>query len=77
MVVDTDLDCLSVIQFASDVLKINHIIVCGRYEYSDIQAAMGDHEHGLIDNWLWHTKDVDRYYADELYDLEGDEIFNR
>jgi carbonic anhydrase len=77
VVVHTDLNCLSVIQFAVDVLKIKHIIVCGHYGCSGIQAAMDDHEHGLIDNWLRHIKDVGRFYADELNNLEGDEKFNR
>jgi len=77
VVVHTDLNCLSVIQFAVDVLKIKHIIVCGHYGCSGIQAAMDDHEHGLIDNWLRHIKDVSRFYADKLNNLEGDEKFNR
>jgi len=77
VVVHTDLNCLSVIQFAVDVLKIKHIIVCGHYGCSGIQAAMDDHEHGLIDNWLRHIKDVGRFYADKLKNLEGDEKFNR
>jgi len=77
VVVHTDLNCLSVIQFAVDVLKIKHIIVCGHYGCSGIQAAMDDHEHGLIDNWLRHIKDVGRFYADKLNNLEGDEKFNR
>ncbi len=77
VIVHTDLNCLSVIQFAVDVLKIKHIIVCGHYGCSGIQAAMDDHEHGLIDNWLRHIKDVGRFYADELNNLEGDEKFNR
>ena len=77
VVVHTDLNCLSVIQFAVDVLKIKHIIVCGHYGCSGIQAAMDDHEHGLIDNWLRHIKDVDRFYADKLKNLEDDEKLNR
>ncbi len=63
VVVHTDLNCLSVIQFAVDVLKVKHIIVCGHYGCGGIRAAMEDQEHGLIDNWLRHIKDVIRFNA--------------
>jgi carbonic anhydrase len=66
MVIHTDLNCLSVIQFAVDVLKVKHIIVCGHYGCGGIKAAMDDKEHGLIDNWLRHIKDVYRYHQNEL-----------
>jgi len=62
VVVHTDLNCLSVIQYAIDVLKIKHIIVCGHYGCGGIKAAMENREHGLIDNWLRHIKDVYRYH---------------
>ncbi len=62
VVVHTDLNCLSVIQYAIDVLKIKHIIVCGHYGCGGIRAAMENREHGLIDNWLRHIKDVYRYH---------------
>jgi len=72
VVVHTDLNCLSVIQFAVDVLKVKHIIVCGHYGCAGIKAAMENTEHGLIDNWLRHIKDVGRFNADKLCGLEHD-----
>lgn len=66
VVVHTDLNCLSVIQYAIDVLKIEHIIVCGHYGCGGIRAAMENREHGLIDNWLRHIKDVYRYHQAKI-----------
>lgn len=66
VVVHTDLNCLSVIQYAVDVLKVKHIIVTGHYDCGGVKASMGDEEHGLIDNWLRHIKDVYRLYRSEL-----------
>lgn len=77
LVVHTDLNCLSVIQFAVDVLKVKHIIVCGHYGCGGIDAAMDDREHGLIDNWLRHIKDVYRFNADELDGLSREDRLNR
>lgn len=73
VVVHTDLNCLSVIQFAVEVLKVKHIVVCGHYGCGGIKAAMENIEHGLIDNWLRHIKDVSRFNAEKLYGLEDDE----
>ena len=73
LVVHTDLNCLSVIQFAVEALKVKHIIVCGHYGCSGIKAAMEDEEHGLIDNWLRHVKDVSRFNAEQLKGLEHEE----
>lgn len=70
IVVHTDLNCLSVIQYAVEVLKIKHIIVCGHYGCGGIQAAMDNKEHGLIDNWLRNIKDVYRYHQDKLDAIE-------
>ena len=75
--VHSDLNCLSVIQYAVDALKVKHIVVCGHYGCGGIKAAMGNEENGLIDNWLGHIKDVSRFHAEELSQLEGDEKFNR
>lgn len=69
VVVHSDLNCLSVIQYAVEVLKIKHIIVCGHYGCGGIQAAWEDKEHGLIDNWLSHIRDVQRFHQHELDNL--------
>ncbi|MEL0613569.1 carbonate dehydratase [Marinomonas arenicola] len=72
VVVHTDLNCLSVIQFAVDVLKVKHIMVVGHYGCGGIKAAMGADEHGLIDNWLRHIKDVYRLHKKEVDGIEDD-----
>ena len=66
VVVHTDLNCLSVLQFAIDVLHVKHVIVCGHYGCGGIRAALEKQSHGLIDNWLRHVQDVERDYEDEL-----------
>ena len=76
LVVHTDLNCLSVIQFAVDVLKVKHIIVCGHYGCGGIEAAMEKREHGLIDNWLRHIRDIYRFNADQLDGLAQEEMLN-
>ena len=58
VVIHTDLNCLSVLQFAVDALKIKHIIVCGHYGCGGIKAALENNQHGLVDNWLRHIKDI-------------------
>jgi carbonic anhydrase len=58
VVVHTDLNCLSTIQFAVDVLRVEHIIVCGHYGCGGVLAALRDQKLGLIDNWLRHIQDV-------------------
>ena len=72
LVVHTDLNCLSVIQFAVHILKIKHIIVCGHYGCGGIKAALEMKEHGLIDNWLQHIRDIYRFHKIELDALESD-----
>jgi carbonic anhydrase len=62
----TDSNCLSVIQFAVEVLKIPHIIVCGHYGCGGIQAALSGRSQGLIDAWLLHIKDLYPLYQEEL-----------
>jgi carbonic anhydrase len=66
IVVHTDMNCLSVIQFAVEVLKVKHIIVCGHYGCGGVQAAMGNKEYGLIDNWLRNIKEVYKDYKNEI-----------
>ncbi|NOR71080.1 MAG: carbonate dehydratase [Methylomarinum sp.] len=66
VVVPTDLNCLSVIQFAVEVLKVKHIIVCGHYGCGGVKASMESIEHGLIDNWLCHIKSVHQKNEEEL-----------
>jgi carbonic anhydrase len=58
VVVHTDLNCLSVMQFAVDVLKVGHIIVCGHYGCSGVRSALSNERLGLVDNWLRHVQDV-------------------
>jgi carbonic anhydrase len=78
VVVHTDLNCLSVIQFAVEVLKVRHIIVCGHYGCGGVQAAMQNQEFGLIDNWLRHLKDVYQKHGTELDTIhEDDKRFDR
>jgi len=72
VVVHSDLNCLSVIQFALEVLKIRHIIVCGHYGCGGVTAALHDSKLGLIDNWLRHVQEVRNRCRDELRELKDD-----
>ena len=63
VVVHTDLNCLSVLQFAVDVLKVEHVIVTGHYDCGGVRAALNDQSLGLIDNWLRHVQDVATEHA--------------
>ena len=58
LVVHTDINCLSVLQYAIEVLGVEHVIVCGHYGCGGIRCAMEGRQHGLIDNWLRHVKDI-------------------
>jgi carbonic anhydrase len=58
LVIHTDMNCLSVLQYAVDILKIKHVIVCGHYGCGGVKAAMESQSHGLVDNWLRHVRDT-------------------
>ena len=63
LVIHTDLNCLSVIQFAVEALKVKHVIVCGHYGCGGVQAALSNTRFGLIDNWLRHVQDLMQKHA--------------
>ena len=71
LVMHTDLNCLSVIQYAVEVLKVKHIIVCGHYGCSGVKSAMENKEHGLIDNWLLNIKEVYRNQQNKIDALQN------
>jgi len=77
VVVHTDLNCLSVMQFAVDVLKVKHIIVCGHYGCGGVRAALTGQRLGLIDNWLRHIQDVRDKHAALLASLDDEAASNR
>jgi carbonic anhydrase len=72
IVVHTDLNCLSVIQYAVDVLKVEHIIVCGHYGCGGIMAALRNQNLGLISNWLRHVQDVRLKHSDLISALSNE-----
>ncbi|HZN08287.1 MAG TPA: carbonate dehydratase [Pyrinomonadaceae bacterium] len=73
VVVHTDFNCLSVMQYAVDVLRVDHIIVCGHHGCGGVKAAMENSQLGLIDNWLRHVQDVVRDHEQELMQI-ADEV---
>ncbi|WMB75033.1 carbonate dehydratase [Shewanella oncorhynchi] len=77
MVIHTDLNCLSVLQYAVDVLKVKHIMVVGHYGCGGVRAAMGQQRLGLIDNWLGHLRDIYRIYQEELQLMDEAKRFDR
>ncbi|MGL1935212.1 MAG: carbonic anhydrase [Fibrobacterales bacterium] len=78
MVVHTDSNLLSVVNYAVKVLKVKHIIVCGHYGCGGVQAAMGNEKFGFLDNWLVHIKDVYRLHKKELDSIsDSDERHKR
>ena len=77
VVVHTDLNCLSVLQFAIDVLKVRHVIVCGHYGCGGVKAALEDAPLGLINNWLRHVQDVAHQHAPQLAAVDGEARVDR
>ncbi len=78
MVIHTDSNLLSVVNYAVKVLKVKHIIVCGHYGCGGVKAAMSNEKFGFLDNWLMHIKDVYRLHEKELDSIEDeDKRFDR
>ena len=77
LIVQTDLNCLSVMQFAVDILKVRHIIVCGHYGCSGVEAALRRDRLGLSDNWLRHIQDVQQKHEKSLTSADDSEASNR
>ncbi len=73
LVIHTDLNCLSVIQYAVEVLKVKHVIICGHYGCGGVHAAMDTTQYGLIDNWLRNIKDIYRYHQAKVDAIEDEE----
>ncbi|MBK7127830.1 MAG: carbonate dehydratase [Crocinitomicaceae bacterium] len=72
MVIHTDANLLSVVNYAVKILKVKHIIVCGHYGCGGVAAAMGNEHFGFIDNWLMHIKDVYRLHEEELDSIKDE-----
>lgn len=78
LVVHTDMNCLSVLQYAVDALRVKHVIVCGHYGCGGVKAALDQHPHGLIDQWLGHLGDLYRRRAAELAPIaEKEQMLDR
>ncbi|MDX8378013.1 MAG: carbonate dehydratase [Mariprofundales bacterium] len=77
IVVHSDLNCLSVIQYAVDVLNIEQIIVCGHYGCGGVQAALENKSYGLIDNWLRHIRDIYIQHKQQISALEPEQQADR
>ena len=77
IVVHTDFNCLTVMQYAVDVLKVEHIIVCGHHGCGGVKAAMDNLQHGLIDNWLRHVQDVLHEHEELLEEKDETKRLNR
>ena len=74
----TDFNCLSVLEFAVNILTVEHVIICGHYGCGGVKAAMDDHHLGLVDNWLRHIRDVYAHSRKELEQLPNETLrYNR
>lgn len=76
-VVHTDFNCLAVVQYAIEVLKVKHIIVCGHYGCGGVKASLGHDEYGVVDNWLRHIKDISFAHQEALAALDEEQKVNR
>ncbi|MCH1921309.1 carbonate dehydratase [Shewanella sp. A3A] len=77
LVIHTDLNCLSVLQYAVDLLKVKHIMVVGHYGCGGVRASLSSERNGLIDNWLGHLRDIYRIHSAELDQLDERSRFDR
>jgi len=73
LVVHTDMNFMAVLHYAVEVLKVEHVIVCGHYGCGGVRAAVDTHDHGLVDKWLTHIKDVYRLHYNELQSISNHE----
>ncbi len=74
MVVHSDMNMLSVLDYAVNILEVSHVIVCGHYQCGGVLAAMDNKQHGLVDNWIRHIKDVYRLHKNELNSIDDFEL---
>ena len=77
VVVHTDLNCLSALQYAVDILKVEHVLITGHYGCGGVRAALDDQRYGLVDNWLRHVQDVVQQHDVELAALDGEARVDR
>lgn len=78
LVIHTDMNCLSVLQYAVEILNVKHIIVCGHYGCGGVKAALESRPHGLIDNWLRHIRDIHQRSGSDLLQFStAEERINR
>ncbi|RMH20848.1 MAG: carbonic anhydrase, partial [Gammaproteobacteria bacterium] len=72
IVVHTDFNCLAVLEYAVEVLNVEHVVVCGHYGCGGIQVALQERSEGFVENWLEHIRDIYQVHADELEAVEGE-----
>lgn len=77
LVIHTDLNCLSVVQYAIDVLEVEHVIICGHYGCGGVQAAVENPELGLINNWLLHIRDIWYKHSSLLGELSSEKRLDK